>query len=333
MDPLGRIRQRAKSLGCRIVLPEYKDERMYGAAAEVVRSGLAKIVMCGEPETIASGAAKAGLDLKDIEVIDHLNDVNRAAYIAEYAKLRAHRGMTDQKAEGVLSDSLFYGAMLVRMDRADGMVAGARNSTSKVLRALIQIVGPAPGIRTVSSLFLMATGRPELGVDGLLVYADCGAVPNPDAKQLADIAGCAARSCRLLLEVEPRVAMLSYSSRGSAKGPLVDKVIHATSLFRERYPNIAVDGELQVDAALIPEVAARKVGKSPVAGKANVLIFPDLNAGNIAYKITERVGGAQAIGPIVQGLAKPGNDLSRGCGVSDIVNAVAVTCVQAKAAS
>jgi len=332
VDPLARIRDRAKSLSCSIVLPEYKDERMYEAAAKVSASGIARIVFCGEADVVAPNVARAGLDPNDVSIVDHRTDEERPRYVEEYAKLRAHRGMTHDKADGVLSDSLFYGAMMVHMGRADGMVAGANNSTSKVLRSLIQIVGPAPGVRTVSSFFLMATGKPEFGIDGVLVYADCGVVPNPDVKQLADIAGCAAESCRLLLGAEPRVAMLSYSSRGSAHGPLVDKVIQATSLFRERYPGISVDGELQVDAALLPDVAARKVGESAVAGKANVLVFPDLNAGNIAYKITERIGGARAIGPLVQGLAKPGNDLSRGCNVDDIVNAVAVTCVQAKGA-
>ena len=328
MDPLEKIRQKARDLSRRIVLPEYQDERMYPAAAEAVRQGIARIVLCGETDVIERGMAKVGLRRDEVEIVDHCADPLRARYVAEYVKLRARKGMTEKEADTLLADSLFYGAMLVHMGVADGMVAGALNSTGNVLRALIQIVGPAPGIKTVSSFFLMATGKPQFGTDGVLIYADCGVVPDPTVEQLVDIAGCAAENFRKLLGDEPRVAMLSYSSKGSAKGPLVDKVVQATELFRKRYPQIAVDGELQADSALIPAVAAKKVGPSPVAGKANELIFPALNAGNIAYKLTERVGGAQAIGPVVQGLAKPGNDLSRGCSVSDIVNQIAVTCVQ-----
>ena len=331
MDPLERIRRKARDLSRTIVLPEYQDERMYPAAAEAVREGIARIVICGETDVIRQGMARIGLRADEIGIVDHCADPNRPRYVAEYVRLRAHKGMTPAEAQAVLADSLYYGAMLVHMGVADGMVAGALNSTGNVLRALIQIVRPAPGIKTVSSFSLMATGKPQFGVDGALVYSDCGVVPDPTVEQLVDIAGCAAANCRMLLGAEPLVAMLSYSSKGSAKGPLVDKMVEATRLFRQKYPDVAVDGELQADSALIPAVAAKKVGPSPVAGKANVLIFPDLNAGNIAYKLTERIGGCQAIGPIVQGLAKPGNDLSRGCSVSDIVNQIAVTCVQSVA--
>ena len=329
MDPLTRIRERARQTRRRIVLPEYTEERMYAAAAYVLKEKIADIVMCGEPDVIRANARKAGLNPSEIEIIDHMKDPRRGEYVAEYLKLRSAKGVTPEQAEKVMSDSLFFGAMLVRKGLAEGSVAGALNSTPNVMRALIQIVRTAPGIKTVSSFFLMVTGNPQFGVDGVLIYADAGVVPDPTPEQLVDIAFASSQNCRMLLEAEPKIAMLSYSSKGSAAGPLVDKVVTATRLLKEAHPELLVDGELQADAALIPEVAKKKVGESPVAGKANILIFPDLNAGNIGYKLTERIGGAQAIGPLVQGTAKPGNDLSRGCSYMDIANVIAVTCLQA----
>jgi len=333
MSFIETVKAKAKANPKAIVLPESYDERMLFAAEQVTQQGLAQITILGNPEKVKADAASKSVDLTGVSILDPAASPKLDAYVERLVELRKKKGLTPADAKKLLtaSDNLFYAGLMVREGDAEGCVAGATSTTGNVLRAAIQTIGTAPGIKTVSSFFVMITGKAQFGDDGILFYADCGVNPNPDAQGLAEIAVATARNCKALIGVEARVAMLSFSTKGSASHPDVDKVLQAMAIAKQIDPNILIDGELQADAALIPKIGERKAPGSPVAGKANVLIFPDLDAGNIAYKLTERIGGAEAYGPIIQGLAKPINDLSRGCSVDDIVNVAAITVLQAQA--
>jgi phosphate acetyltransferase len=271
-----------------------------------------------------------GLDLSGIKIEDPLKSDKTEEYSRIFYELRKSKGISLEQASEIMKNPLYFGVMMVKNGDADGMVAGAANSTADTLRPALQILKTAPGTKLVSAFFVMVVPDCEYGKDGTFIYADCGLVENPDAEQLSEIAIASAKSFKTLVQEEPKVAMLSYSSYGSAKSELTEKVITATKLAKEKAPDVAIDGELQGDAALVPAIAKTKAPESNVAGKANVLIFPDLNCGNIAYKLTERLAKAEAYGPITQGIAKPVNDLSRGCSAEDIVGVVAITAIQAQ---
>ncbi|MCP4292519.1 MAG: phosphate acetyltransferase [bacterium] len=324
------LREKAAKKMKTIVLPEAADERMLKAAGQICANGIASIILLGNAETISENLGTLGLSTENLTVIDPELSTYRLEFSRHYFESRKHKGMTESEAEKIMGDPLFFGAMLVQKGMADGMVAGAVNSTGNVLRAGFQIVGTAAGSNIVSSCFVMVKPEWEFGENGMIVFGDCAVNPQPNAEQLAEIAIDTASTARALCGFEPKVAMLSYSTLGSGSGDDVDKVIEATRLVKEKAPNLMVDGPLQLDAALVPSVGSSKAPDSPVAGQANVVIFPDLDAGNIGYKLVQRLANAEAVGPVLQGMAKGVNDLSRGCSADDIVNVVAITALQCK---
>lgn len=328
---LEKIRAQAASDLQHIILPEGEDIRTVQAAAMCAKDKIAKITILGNEEKIRQLANQSNANLNGVDILDHRKSHDFGKIAEFYHQLRRAKGVTLEEAEQTIKDPLYFGNLLVKLGKADGSVAGATNTTAHTVAAALRCIGVREGFKIVSSFFLMVVPDKKFGADGAMIYADCGVVIDPNSTELAEIAIASADSCRALLNVEPKVAMLSFSTKGSAKHQLIDKVIEAVKTVKARMPDLDIDGELQADAALIHSVGESKAPGSSVAGKANVLIFPDLNAGNIAYKLTERLTGGTAIGPILQGLDKPCNDLSRGCKAEDIVDAVAITAVQSQA--
>ena len=325
------LKERAKKSIKTIVLPETEDMRTIEATDKILKEGVAKIILIGNEEEINKKAAEGGFDISGATIVDPETSDRTQAYIDKFVELRAKKGMTPEKAKEILHTQYpYYGVMMVKMGDADGMVSGACHSTADTLRPCLQIIKTKPGCKLVSAFFLMIVPNCEYGEDGVFVFGDCGLNQDPNPEELAAIAASSAESFEQLTGKKAKVAMLSHSTKGSAKHILVDKVVEATKIAHEQYPGLCIDGELQLDAALVPAVAKSKAPGSEVAGKANVLIFPNLDAGNIGYKLVQRLAKAEAYGPMLQGIAKPVNDLSRGCSWQDIVGVVALTAVQAQ---
>jgi len=329
MNFVETMKQTARELQRKLVLPEGTEPRMIHAARQLVDEKLAaEVTLIGTEAAIGEVAKREKVDLAGITILDPAGSDLRQGYADEYEELRKKKGMTPEEAYQQIVEPLKWGAMMVRKGDADAMVAGAENSTGNVLLAAFQIIKTAPGTKFASSCFVMKMQDPKWGVDGHMIFSDCATIPDPTEEQLAEITVAAAQSCRTFLKTEPRVAMLSFSTKGSAKHESADKVLAALELVKERAPDLKVDGELQLDAAVVESVGAKKAPGSSVAGTANTLIFPDLNSGNIGYKLVQRFAGADAYGPFLQGFAKPVSDLSRGCSVEDIVTTSAVTLCQ-----
>ena len=330
MELMKNIWEAAQRDRKRIVLPEGEEERNLVASQKIKENGLADVTLVGNLGVIKKKAAELkvnldGINIVDPEISDKIDD-----YVQEFYEMRKNKGMTIEKAEKIVRDPLYYGTMMVKLGDADGMVSGAIHTTGDLLRPGLQIIKTAPGVSVVSSFFIMVVPGSEYGDEGMLLFSDCAVNPNPTAEQLASIAIATAETAKNLFGMSPKVAMLSFSTMGSADHELVDKVRKATELAKELRPDLSIDGEMQLDAAIVSKVAKQKAPNSEVAGNANVLIFPDLQAGNIGYKLVQRFAKAEAIGPVCQGFAKPINDLSRGCSAEDIVNVVAITAVQAQ---
>ena len=331
MDFLKSIKEKARAAKKTIVLPESLEKRNLEAAATTLKEGFADIVLIGNREEITKAAQEAGgFDVSGATIIDPENYDRYDEMIALFCELRKKKGVTPEQAKKILADPLYFGVMLVKMGVADGMVSGATHPTADVMRPALQIIKTKPGIKTASTFFVMCCDKKEFGDDGVLMFADCTLNQFPDSQQLAEIAVTTADSYAAFCDNEARVAMLSHSTKGSASHEMVDKVVNATKIAQEMRPDIKLDGELQLDAAIVLSVGNQKAPGSPVAGKANVLVFPDIDAGNIGYKLVQRFAGAEAYGPIIQGLAKPVNDLSRGCFANDIVAVIAMTAFEAQ---
>lgn len=330
MELMESIWEMAKGDKKRIILAEGEEKRNLQACDKILKNGLANIVLVGNKEKIAESSKQLGIDVSGAEIVDPNTSDLTEGYAKEFYELRKKKGMTLEKAEKMVRDPLYFATMAIKMGYVDGMVSGAIHTTGDLLRPGLQIVKTAPGVKIVSGFFVMMVPDCKYGESGLLLFADCAVNPNPTAEELAAIAITTAETAKKLCNLEPKVAMLSFSTMGSAKGELVEKVQKATAIAKEMRTDLDIDGELQLDAAIEEEVAQLKAPGSPVAGKANVLVFPDLQTGNIGYKLVQRFAKAKAIGPICQGFAKPINDLSRGCSADDIVNVVAMTAVQAQ---
>ena len=325
------MKEKARSNKKTIVLPEAEDKRTLVAVEKIMEEGTANLILLGNAEKIAADAKEFGANIEGAAIVDPANDANFDKYAETLYELRKSKGMTPEQAKELLTkDFLYFGVTMVKAGDADGMVAGACHSTAATLRPALQILKTTPGVKLVSAFFVMDTQFKDLGENGTFIFADCGLNQDPSAEELAAIADSSAKSFKALVGPRPCIAMLSHSTKGSASHPLVDKVVEATRIAHEEYPWLTIDGELQPDAALVPGVAKTKAPGSIVGGNANVLIFPNLDAGNIGYKLVQRLGGAEAYGPMLQGIARPVNDLSRGCSWQDIVGVVALTAVQAQ---
>lgn len=330
MSFIEQIKKRAKKEIKTIVLPEATDERVLKATQIVKNEGYAKVVLIGNKERIEQIAKEKNIDIEGTKIVDPEKSEKTKEYAKELFELRKAKGMTEEQAQQLVLDPVYFGMMMVKLNKADGLVSGAVHSTSDTLRPALQILKTAPGTKLVSAFFVMVVPNCEYGSNGTFIFADSGLNEEPDSEKLSEIAISSSKSFKQLIEEEPKVAMLSYSTYGSAHSASTEKVVEATKLVKEKEPELLVDGELQLDAAIIPEVAEFKAKESPLKGKANVLVFPDLGAGNIGYKLVQRLAKAEAYGPLCQGIAKPVNDLSRGCSSEDIAGVIAITAVQAQ---